>query len=77
MNDLEFMKNPNEWPLYPHLPLKHSTRRNALAVLKHEELWKFSFYENVWLYNVTEKTPTATGGLGLLEKLFEDGWIVD
>lgn len=85
MNDLEMMKDPNRWPLWPRLPLKHRTERQLLGLPRHAVLLEvglgnnvFEFYGDTNIYMpLAGKTPDVSGGVEMMEQLVELGWIVD
>lgn len=82
--NLEFIRNPNGWPLWPFLPMKHTTKHNdgtkfsLPGILYHRVSGEFAFYENVVLDELKDRMarPDRIGGDLLLKQLIKDGWEV-
>lgn len=82
---LNIMQDPNEWPQWPYLPMKHSSRRRDVSALPgllyHSGEDEFWFYENMNIHDENKwsriNNPDLKGGIEMLRKLVEDGWLVD
>jgi hypothetical protein len=81
-SDLEFMKNPDQWPNRPILPLTNPlVRENGLsrvAVLMAGAGWfNVAYGENMWQLAPRMKANLVTWVEVTPEALVAGGWIVD
>lgn len=80
-NDLEFLKDPDQWPNWPYLPLKrHDEKRNLrVAVLFSGELTGTPTYRIAVGHNMyaLAKIQPDEWVVTTPEQVIADGWKVD
>lgn len=77
--DQEVMFDPESWPRWPHLPLKKDD--SSLFGILVETENGFAFYQsNIWKVVMGRRVLQGhadRGGKELIERLVQEGWIVD
>lgn len=76
---LEFLRNPDRWPLWPRLPLKRGEQNSELGVLFAQDetdlpirVWRCSLYDRI-----DPKTTPSYEYISFEELLDEGKWRVD
>ncbi len=75
-DDLSFIKDPNQWPQWPQLPVKRYVNGMEVGVIIEV---RTGVEPVVYLKNLytrfTDDTPKLT--YGSIDELLADGWMVD
>ncbi len=85
MDDLTMIGCPNNWPLWPVLPLKMRPRNDGsfpkCAVLYEplgpEAFGQLWFYEDVNPFGMPDPLPAPTKIYESAQEVVDDGWVVD
>jgi hypothetical protein len=78
-NDLEFVRNPNDWPMYPYLPLKRRGHLNNTGFICADGASRTIYLANIFAVMEGEVEIANTEKIiySSLEELLKDGWMVD
>jgi hypothetical protein len=75
MDDLQMIKHPKRWPVYPFLPLKRRVPNSFPECGYLCDGFKFMVFKASMFDPVTERTPTTK--YNTAEEVIRDGWEVD
>lgn len=85
MRDLDTIKNPDVWAMWPFLPVKNKTNKTLpkepdglypLATMLAEEGPPYKLY-NVNIFNMPKELPEPKWTYQTVEEMLDSGWEVD